>query len=102
MDMQLSRARARVEQLKGIKQQLTNKHSEIEENLRINTKQKRRVEQAIEIVKIVGLKTQQNLQFHISNISTMALDAVFDSKIVIVGRCQKWNVPKTIRRVLTP
>ena len=58
--MQLSRARARVEQLKGIKQQLTNKHSEIEENLRINTKQKRRVEQAIEIVKIVGLKTQQN------------------------------------------
>ena len=54
MDMQLSRARARVEQLKGIKQQLTNKHSEIEENLRINTKQKRRVEQAIEIVKIVG------------------------------------------------
>lgn len=85
MDMQLSRARARVEQLKGIKQQLTNKHSEIEENLRINTKQKRRVEQAIEIVKIVGLKTQQNLQFHISNISTMALDAVFDRSYELIA-----------------
>lgn len=83
MDIQLSRTRARVEQLKGIKQQLTITHSEIEENLRANNKQKRRLEQAIEIVKLVGLKTQQNLQFHIGEISTLALDSVFDDSYVL-------------------
>ena len=83
MDMQLSRMRTRVEQLKGIKQQLTTTHTEIEENLRYNNKQKRRIEQALEIVKLVGLKTQQNLQFHISDISTMALDSVFDRSYLL-------------------
>ena len=33
----------------------------------------------------MGLKTQQNLQFHISNISTMALDAVFDRSYELIA-----------------
>lgn len=85
MDTQLSRTRARVEQLKGIKQQLTNSQAEIEENLRNDTRQKRRIEQALEIVKLVGLKTQKNLQFHISDVSTMALDSVFDESYLLLA-----------------
>jgi len=37
----------------------------------------RRHEQAREIIREVGLKTQQQLQFHISDITSLALDAVF-------------------------
>lgn len=36
----------------------------------------RRQEQALEIVKEVGIKTQQQLQYHIGDITSMALDAV--------------------------
>lgn len=48
--------------------------------LNINSYKKELVEyeQAREIVREVGLKTQQNLQFHISDIASLALNAVFD------------------------
>ena len=38
----------------------------------------RRYEQAREIIRAVGLKTQEQLQYHISDITSMALEAVFD------------------------
>lgn len=38
----------------------------------------RRYEQAREIIREVGLKTQEQLQYHISDITSMALEAVFD------------------------
>lgn len=37
-----------------------------------------RHEQAKEILKSIGLKTQQQLQYHISDIASLALDAVFE------------------------
>lgn len=48
--------------------------------LNINSYKKELIEyeQAREIVREVGLKTQQNLQFHISDIASLALNAVFD------------------------
>lgn len=39
----------------------------------------RRHERAREIVKLVAQKTQEKLQYHISNITTMALETVFDN-----------------------
>ena len=53
------------------------------ENLTLEIKQKNRElrqhEQAEIIVKEVGKKTQQQLEYHISNITSLALEAVFDN-----------------------
>lgn len=55
----------------------------IEQNLaskkryRVTRKSLHRHEQAREIIREVGLTTQQQLQFHISDISSLALEAIF-------------------------
>jgi len=43
-----------------------------------------RYEQAREIVREVGLKTQEQLQYHISDITSLALEAVFDDPYELV------------------
>ena len=52
-----------------------------------------RYEQALEIVKLVGLQTQQQFQYHISDIVSMALDAVlpdpYELKVEFVERRNK-------------
>jgi len=75
--MKVQELRNKIEQQKG-------KKAQIEKNLNnalVELKQKQRSlhqhEQAREIVREVGLKTQQSLQFHISDIVSLALDAVF-------------------------
>jgi len=77
--------RRELEQRKGRKRQ-------IEENLTGAIKNKkelgrdlRRHEQAREILRTVGLKTQQQLQFHISEITSLALEAVFDDPYELVA-----------------
>jgi hypothetical protein len=44
----------------------------------------RRYEQAREIIREVGLKTQQQLQLNISDITSLALEAVFDNPYTLV------------------
>ena len=44
----------------------------------------RRHEQAREIIKQVGLRTQEQLQYHISDITSLALTAVFDDPYQLV------------------
>ena len=48
-------------------------------------KEIRQHEEAREIVRQVGLKTQKQLQFHISDITSMALEAVFDNPYELVA-----------------
>lgn len=43
-----------------------------------------RHEQAKEILKAIGLKTQQQLQYHISDIASLALDAVFENPYELI------------------
>lgn len=43
-----------------------------------------RYEQAREVVREVGLKTQEQLQFHISDITSLALEAVFEDPYELV------------------
>lgn len=43
-----------------------------------------RHEQAREIIREVGLKTQQQLQFHIANMTSLALNTVFDNPYELV------------------
>jgi len=71
------RLRNRVEQLKGeknaLKQQIrAYKHSIHDLGIKLHLSEKAR-----EIIRIVGLETQQQLQFHISDITSLALAGVF-------------------------
>ena len=59
---------------------LTSYKKEIKENNIFVT----RYEQAKEIIRQVGLKTQQQLQVHISNITSLALEAVFNDPYKLV------------------
>jgi len=71
--------RNKLEQQKGQRMQIENNIVQLQEDLKIKNKDLQRHEKAREIVKEVGLKTQQELSFHISNITSMALSAVFDN-----------------------
>lgn len=45
----------------------------------------RRHERAREIIRIVGLKTQQQLQYHISEITSLAMEAIFPDPYSVVA-----------------
>ena len=75
--MTTQQLRNRVEQQKGKKAQIEKDLKEAQSTLREKKYSLHQHEQAREIIREVGLKTQQSLQFHISDITTLALDAVF-------------------------
>lgn len=66
-----------LEQRKGRRDQIADSLAKTEILLRDKKRDLRRHEQAREIIREVGLKTQQQLQVHISEITTLALEAVF-------------------------
>lgn len=75
--MDLQEIRSKLDQLKG-------QHSQIKKDLKQNkvilkkaNKNLRKHEKAKEIIRIVGIKTQEQLQFHIADITSLALEAVF-------------------------
>ena len=69
--------RSVVDELKGKGKALTNELKGYNERLTASHRDKIRWERAREIIKQTGLDTQQQLQFHISNLTTMAMEAVF-------------------------
>ena len=69
--------RNRLEQQKGAKAQIEKSLSDLETSLREKKRSLIQHEQAKEIVREVGLKTQQQLQINISDIVSMAMEAVF-------------------------
>ena len=75
--MTIQDLRNKLEQQKGQKQQVERALSTVQSELRESNRSLRRHEQAKEIIREVGLKTQQQLQFHISDIASLALEAVF-------------------------
>jgi DNA repair exonuclease SbcCD ATPase subunit len=85
--------RNKLEQKKGKKLQLDNTISILNNEIKEFTKNIHRHEQALEIVKEVGLKTQQQLQYHISGITSVALEIVFENpyelKIEFIERRNK-------------
>lgn len=68
----------KLEQLKGARSVLERNINTLQSEIKDMQRDLRRHEQAREIVRNVGLKTQQQLQFHISDIVSLALDSVFD------------------------
>ena len=69
--------RNKLERQKGKKFQIEKNLLNAQTELKQKTRSLHQHEQAREIIRQVGLKTQQSLQFHISDITSLALDAVF-------------------------
>ena len=69
--------RSAVDELKGTHKTLTSELKGYSARLTASNRDKIRWERAREIIKQTGLDTQKQLQFHISNLTTMAMEAVF-------------------------
>jgi DNA repair exonuclease SbcCD ATPase subunit len=74
-----------LEQRKGKKAQVLNTIEALAVELRQKKKSLRRHEEAREIVRLVGIETQKQLQAHISDISSLALDAVFPDPYELIA-----------------
>lgn len=67
-----------LEHQKGQKAQMDSNLNALKVDVTDCKRRLRRHEQAREIIREVGIKTQQQLQYHISDITSLALEAVFD------------------------
>ena len=76
--MTVDQLRMRLERCNGQREQIERSIEKIELSIDDNRKQLRGHEKAKEVIKQVGLKTQQQLSYNISEITSMALDAVLD------------------------
>jgi len=76
--MELKRLRAELEQRKGKRQQLEQTIDKLEQEITADKRQIIRHERALAIVKQVGLSTQKQLEYHLSEQVSLALEAVFD------------------------
>lgn len=76
--------RTRIERAKGSRSAVERRLQTTTDSLRDSRRSLHRHEQAREIIREVGLLTQQTLQVHISDITTLALDAVFDDPYELV------------------
>jgi predicted ABC-type transport system involved in lysophospholipase L1 biosynthesis ATPase subunit len=75
--MTIQLLRNRLEQQKGQQQQIQKSLSSLQQQLQEKTLSLHKHEQAKEIIRAVGLQTQQTLQVNISDITSLALEAVF-------------------------
>jgi DNA repair exonuclease SbcCD ATPase subunit len=77
--MTIQLLRNKLEQSKGAKAQLEKSLSTLQTELKEKGRSLRQHEQAKEIIRTVGQKTQEQIRFHIEDIVSMALDAVFEA-----------------------
>ena len=75
--MNIQQIRTKLEQRKGQRNQIEKDISEAKKTLKHKKRELVKYEQAKEIIRTVGIKTQEQLQFHISDITSLALEAVF-------------------------
>lgn len=69
--------RAKLEQQKGQKMQIEQTLETLTNDIKEKKRSLHKHEEAKEIIRVVGLKTQEQLQFHISDIVSLAMDSVF-------------------------
>ncbi|HUU89401.1 MAG TPA: hypothetical protein VMX17_16835 [Candidatus Glassbacteria bacterium] len=75
--MEIQDLRNQLERRKGQKMQVEKDLQNLQISIRQQTRELHRFEQAKEIIRTVGMKTQEQLSFHISDITSLALEAVF-------------------------
>ena len=76
--------RNKLEQQKGKKLQIEDDIVSLQRTVRIKTRHVHDLEKAREIIRAVGLETQKQLQYHISDIASLALDSIFDKPYKLV------------------
>ena len=76
--MDVKQLRNRLEQQKGKKIEIENTVSSLNQEIRQKNKSLRQHEQAREVIRTVGLATQEQLQYHISDITSLALESIFE------------------------
>ncbi|HDY88855.1 MAG TPA: hypothetical protein ENH82_12185 [bacterium] len=76
--------RTQLERQKGQKEQIQKSITDTVQTGKEKKRSLRQHEQAREIIREVGLKTQQQLSFHISDITSLALEAVFNDPYQLV------------------
>jgi len=67
-----------LERRKGERNQVRRELESARQNLKDTKRNVLRNEKALAVIRTVGLETQQQLQFHISEITSLALETVFD------------------------
>lgn len=68
----------------GKKEQIEQDIADLQISLKSNRKKVKNLEKAHEIVKLVGGETQQQLHYHISDITSLALEGVFENPYKLV------------------
>jgi len=81
----LQQLRNRLEQEKGKQTQTKHWITELKQTVKDTGRELTRYEQAREVIREVGIETQKQLQFHISDITSLALEAVFDDPYELVA-----------------
>lgn len=91
--MNLTEARNKLEQLKGAKALTEKQITDTKQSVADLTKSLHYHEKAKEIIREVGMQTQKQLQYHISDITSLALESIFDDpyelKVEFVKRRDK-------------
>jgi DNA repair exonuclease SbcCD ATPase subunit len=77
MNSELTTIRRTLEQRKGARDKINKDLKEAGRDLKRQQLQLQQTEKALEISKQVGLKTQQELEYHISNLVSAAISSVF-------------------------
>jgi len=80
---ELIKLQSALDQLKGQKDQLKTRRLEVRSNRKALTKKVKLLEEAKEIVKIVAMKTQSEVSFHINDITGLALSSVMVEPYVL-------------------
>lgn len=78
MKQEIKDIRSRYEQMRGQEALLQKEKTKASHTVRKLQRELEHYEMALEVIKSVGLLTQQQLQFHIADIVTMALAAIFE------------------------
>ena len=77
MSTSIKTCRAWLERQKGKKQEIDEQIDSLKEEIEQNQRELKRYEKAREVIKLVGVETQRQLQYHIGDITSLALESVF-------------------------
>jgi len=77
--------RTRIDQEKGRKIQIESEIESLQERVKQTGRELKKCEQAREIIREVGIKTQEQLSFHIGDITSLALEAVFPNPYELIA-----------------
>lgn len=82
--MTLNEMRRTLEQRKGSAKELLADVKSLRKEIKLEKAKLENLEQARTIIRLVGLETQQQLQFHISDIASLALESIFPDPYKLV------------------